>query len=62
MTHDALDALLDAMTLDEQVSLLCGADFWTTVPLPRLGVPAVKMTDGPNGARGGVFKDGPRTA
>jgi beta-glucosidase len=50
------------MTLDEQVSLLSGADFWTTAPIPRLNVPAVKVSDGPNGARGGIFKDGPSTA
>jgi beta-glucosidase len=50
------------MTLEEQVSLLTGADFWTTVPVPRAGVPAVKVSDGPNGARGGIFKDGPSTA
>ncbi len=59
---DPTDAWLAAMTLDEQVSLLSGADFWTTVALPRLGVSAVKVSDGPNGARGGVFKDGPATA
>ena len=55
-------SLLDRMTLEEQVSLLSGADFWTSVPIPRLGVPAVKVSDGPNGARGGIFKDGPSTA
>lgn len=27
----------------------------STVPVPRLGVPSVKVTDGPNGARGGSF-------
>lgn len=40
------------MTLEEQVSLLSGADFWTTVPVERLDVPKIKVTDGPNGARG----------
>jgi beta-glucosidase len=55
-----IEALLDEMTL-EQISLLTGADFWTTVPIPRL-VPAFKVTDGPNGARDGIFKDGPSTA
>ena len=62
MSTPDLDQLLDAMTLEEQASLLAGADFWTTVPVPRVGVPAIKVSDGPNGARGGQFKDGPRTA
>ncbi|MBV1705210.1 MAG: beta-glucosidase, partial [Hyphomicrobiales bacterium] len=48
-----IERLLDDMTLEERVSLLAGADFWTTVAVPRLGVPAIKVTDGPNGARGG---------
>jgi hypothetical protein len=29
-----IEDLLDAMTLEEQVALLAGADFWTTVPIP----------------------------
>jgi beta-glucosidase len=62
MNTTQIEELLDAMTLEEQVSLLSGADFWTTVPIPRLGVPAIKVTDGPNGARGGIFMDGPTTA
>lgn len=62
MTDDTLNHLLDQLTLEEQVSLLTGADFWTTVPVPRLGIPAIKVSDGPNGARGGIFKDGPTTA
>ncbi|NEI68757.1 beta-glucosidase [Rhizobium lusitanum] len=47
-----IDDILDRMTLEEQVSLLSGADFWTTAPIERLGVPKIKVTDGPNGARG----------
>jgi len=62
MHQPQLESLLDSMTLEEQASLLAGADFWTTVPVPRLNIPAIKVSDGPNGARGGVFKDGPTTA
>ena len=57
-----LDTLLDRLTLPEQAALLAGADFWTTVPVPRLEVPAYKVSDGPNGARGGSFVGGVQTA
>ncbi len=47
-----ISRILDDMTLEEQASLLAGADFWTTVPVDRVGVPKIKVSDGPNGARG----------
>src|SRR5579875_692998 len=50
--QDAIDNLLGQMTLQEKVSLLAGANMWETVPVARLGIPAMKVTDGPNGARG----------
>lgn len=53
MTDAELEALADAMTLDEQVSLLAGQDFWTVNPIPRLGIGGLRVTDGPSGARGG---------
>ncbi|MEN9935768.1 MAG: hypothetical protein RLZZ387_2347 [Chloroflexota bacterium] len=53
MDEQRLETLLDSMTLEEQVSILAGASFWTTVPVERVGVPAIKVSDGPNGARGG---------
>lgn len=45
--------LVDAMTLSEQVSLLSGEDFWSLPAIPRLNLPKLRVTDGPNGARGG---------
>ena len=45
--------LVDAMTLAEQVSLLSGADFWSLPAIERLNIPKLRVTDGPNGARGG---------
>ncbi|NCO87846.1 MAG: beta-glucosidase [Rhodobacterales bacterium] len=53
MTETRITALLDAMTLAEQVSLLSGADFWSLPGVERLGIGRLRVTDGPNGARGG---------
>lgn len=57
-----LDSIVSELTLAEKVSLLSGADFWTTNPVPRLQVPPLKVSDGPNGARGGAFKGGVQSA
>lgn len=57
-----VEATLAQLTLAEKVSLLSGANFWETVAIDRLGVPSVKVTDGPNGARGGVTENGPTAA
>src|SRR5579859_6361863 len=60
--HDSLDDLIKQMTLQEKVSLLGGSDFWHTTPVSRLSIPALKVTDGPNGARGGDFTGGVKAA
>ncbi len=48
-------ALLADLSLDEKASLTAGADMFSTPPVERLGIPAVRLTDGPNGARGAVL-------
>ncbi|KKB77934.1 beta-glucosidase [Devosia soli] len=50
---DSIDQLLSAMTLDEKVILLSGEDFWSVPSVERLGIGKLRVTDGPNGARGG---------
>ena len=45
-----IENLLRQLTLDEKISLLAGTGF-DTVPIPRLGIPSLKMTDGPVGVR-----------
>jgi beta-glucosidase len=58
-----VEALLRAMTVQEKVALLGGATMWTTTPVERLGIPAIKVSDGPNGARGaGGFAGGAITS
>jgi len=58
-----VENLLSQMTLQEKVAMLAGTNDWYTVPVERLGIPSLKMTDGPNGARGaGGFTGGVKAA
>ncbi|HEY2389780.1 MAG TPA: glycoside hydrolase family 3 C-terminal domain-containing protein [Candidatus Angelobacter sp.] len=43
--------LLGRMTLQEKVAMLSGADWMSTVSNERLGIPSIKMADGPLGIR-----------
>ncbi|EPS37218.1 hypothetical protein H072_9121 [Dactylellina haptotyla CBS 200.50] len=66
--HSASDSkawaerIVKSLTLKEKVSLLSGADVWRTTPIACVGIPALKMTDGPLGVRGNTVTDGTTAA
>ncbi len=55
--EEKIDRILRQMTLKEKVALLGGTGF-TTTPIPRLGIPPMKMCDGPLGSRMKITPNG----
>jgi beta-glucosidase len=55
-----IEDILDRMSLEDMVTLLSGEDFWSVAALPEHGIGKLRVTDGPNGARGSgsFFQDG----
>ncbi len=55
-----IDEILDKLSLADMAALLSGEDFWSVAALPEHGIGKLRVTDGPNGARGSgsFFQDG----
>ena len=63
--RDPIAQLIDKMTLDEKIEQVHASpqDGHSAEALPRLGIPSLKMTNGPAGAcNGGTGHTGPATA
>jgi len=56
-----VEAVLSQLTLEEKAALCSGRDFWHLEPVPRLGVPALLVADGPHGLRKQRDAGGPLT-
>ena len=50
-------AALAALTLEERVQLLTGRDFWSTLPIEKIGLRRILVSDGPSGVRGETWDE-----
>ncbi|MCY3575940.1 MAG: glycoside hydrolase family 3 C-terminal domain-containing protein [bacterium] len=50
---DSIETRLAALSTEEKADLVAGDGIWTTKSFPAAGIPAIGVTDGPNGSRGG---------
>lgn len=60
ITHDydaKIDSIISQMTLEEKIGMLHGFSMFTTEGVERLGIPELKMADGPLGVREEISRD-----
>ncbi|OJJ64938.1 hypothetical protein ASPSYDRAFT_39721 [Aspergillus sydowii CBS 593.65] len=53
-----VEKTIEELRLGEKIDLVAGIDFWHTASVPRLSIPSIRMSDGPNGVRGTRFFNG----
>lgn len=51
MDREQIKELVKKLTLEEKAGLTSGKDNWFTKGVERLGIPEVRMSDGPHGLR-----------
>lgn len=57
MTMEKAREITNKLTLDEKIGMIHGAELFQTAGVPRLGIPPLKMSDGPRGVRQEFFPD-----
>lgn len=49
--QNKIDKLITQLTIEEKVALCSGRDDWSTMPIERLDIPWIWLSDGPHGLR-----------
>src|SRR6266481_3323361 len=56
-TDTTIKGAVATLTLEEQVQLLTGRDFWSTWPIEKIGLRRMVVSDGPSGVRGEIWDE-----